>query len=133
MNVIGLAALALAAACTPGPVTVLVVGARIFTAPTGVEPVLPLKNSRMSGAVLAAAGKFDVVPRAVSMVRSTLCWWYVVVDLYPAFTCGPIIATRIRPPQPVRTVALQRVSVPRSASSAQMISTPSPPGWNGGE
>ena len=71
MAVIGFTVLALAAVCTLGPVTLLVVGAEILIT-EDVLAALFLKNSRMSGAVLAAAGKFDVVPMANSMVRNTL-------------------------------------------------------------
>ena len=75
MKVTGLGAVALAARLTLGPVTVLLVGAETWTAGTvvgGTVPPLPLKNSRMSGAVLAADGKFAVVPMASNTVRRTL-------------------------------------------------------------
>jgi hypothetical protein len=75
MKVMGLGAVALAARFTLGPVTVLLVGDETWTTAAvvgGIVPALPLKNSRMSGAVFAAEGKFAVVPMASRTVRRTL-------------------------------------------------------------
>src|SRR5215475_225677 len=87
------------------------------------------KNSPISLAVCAAPGHADK-PSATQVVFRTLSWLCKTADRKPRFTLGPTSTVSTRPPHPLATVALQRLStvLPMSPSSKVMIMMPSPPG-----